>query len=110
MIYFIQAVNGGHIKIGYATDVKKRLETLQVGNPFELRVIGTIEGDMKTKFRIHKRFEQYRYRNEWFEPSVNCFVLSKTFIGSILEACSRRKKRPTPCSNPNSPYGSSFKV
>ncbi|HYO08283.1 MAG TPA: GIY-YIG nuclease family protein [Tepidisphaeraceae bacterium] len=40
--YFIQAIWGGNIKIGKATDAGKRLRDLQCRSPFPLRLLGTL--------------------------------------------------------------------
>lgn len=68
MIYFIQAENGGPIKIGHAKDrLEQRLAELQIGNPYILKVLGTIEGDRKVEYALHKKFRHVCYRNEWFD-------------------------------------------
>lgn len=65
-VYFIQAIAGGPIKIGYARDVEKRLRDLQCGSPFVLRVICTEEGGQKYEAQLHRRFAKWRLHGEWF--------------------------------------------
>ena len=67
MIYFIQAGKRRAIKIGYAKNTQKRLVTLQVGCPDELRMIFQMPGDMMLEFDIHKKFDHGRIRGEWFD-------------------------------------------
>jgi hypothetical protein len=76
MIYFIQAENGGPIKIGFTRDLDRRLDRLQTGSPYPLNVLATIDtgcddvhDDASYERMIHDKFQQYRLRREWFEPS-----------------------------------------
>jgi hypothetical protein len=68
-VYFIQAVNGGPVKIGWTSDEKfqNRLSGLQTGNPYRLQVIGTMEGDQQVERSLHKQFQHLRLCGEWFE-------------------------------------------
>lgn len=72
LVYFIGA-EGGPIKIGKATDVKKRLSSHQTSNPEALRVYGVMRGDESA---IHQKFEHLRLRGEWFrrEPELLAFI------------------------------------
>ena len=71
MIYFIQSGNDGPIKIGVTNgDVEKRLRNLQLANPEPLRLLATMDGDSDTECELHKRFDLYRIRGEWFAPSA----------------------------------------
>lgn len=68
IVYFIQAVNGGPIKIGRTfTSVDSRLAGLQTGNPAELRVVGMIQGASESE--LHAKFAKERLRGEWFTAS-----------------------------------------
>ncbi len=76
VVYFVRAGNKGAIKIGVARDIKKRLATMQTGNPFELKVIATIpcysvEEAFRTEKRIHNLFAKKRIRGEWFCGDIN---------------------------------------
>ena len=55
------------LKIGYAKDIKERLDTYYVTNP-DVILLDTREGDTKLEHYLHKKFEKYKYpkRNEWF--------------------------------------------
>ena len=67
-VYFIhQEGNFTQFKIGYATDLNKRLRALQTGNPNLLIVYRVIENvTRKTETELHHFFYSYRIRNEWF--------------------------------------------
>lgn len=72
-VYFIQAVDGGPIKIGKAFNVRERLAGLQTGNPKELRILGAMVGDTDVEGKVHKEFAGSRIRGEWFEPSEELY-------------------------------------
>ena len=62
--YFILCKEANAIKIGMAADVSTRLASLQVGNPFELRIVLILPVNIETK--MHKQFNSLRLRYEWF--------------------------------------------
>lgn len=68
MIYFVQAATG-HIKIGYATNIKKRLAELQVSQPAELTLLGVREGGRAVEAEMHRRFSEHHAKGEWFYPA-----------------------------------------
>lgn len=68
-VYFV--TDGDFIKIGIAKDVKKRLQTLQTGNPKRLKVLKTIalqddEARMQEE-NYHRKFRDYNACGEWFK-------------------------------------------
>lgn len=80
MIYFIQCGNNGPIKIGQTdNDVEQRMAQLQIGCPYELRLLWVYTGDDFTEFQIHVELSHERIRGEWFHPSesVFCFIESE---------------------------------
>jgi hypothetical protein len=68
-VYFMQARDGGPIKIGYSVDVEARRALLQIGNPDELVVIATVPGGAREERAIHRVLERTRVRGEWFTDS-----------------------------------------
>lgn len=77
MIYFIQAANGGPIKIGYARKVLPRLKGLQTGHSDQLCVLATMPGDKRNERALHERFVCLRTRGEWFNPGPDLLRLIK---------------------------------
>lgn len=73
--YFIQAEEGGLIKIGTAISPLFRLRTMQTGCPLKLRLIGLTDGDRLFERGLHKKFEGTRVHGEWFEPSEELLAL-----------------------------------
>lgn len=68
MIYFIQAEDGGPIKIGTTARLTVRLNELckEVGD--DLRVLAVIDGSYQEENKLHRRFVHLRRVGEWFEP------------------------------------------
>jgi phage anti-repressor protein len=68
-LYAIQQGDSQYIKIGIATDCKKRIQSLQSGNPFPLRFLGiwNIGSNAYTvEQSLHVLFHSSRFLNEWF--------------------------------------------
>ena len=68
MIYFIQGVSGGSIKIGYSKDIESRIKSLQFHSPVQLTVVGWMEGSVELERQLHKVFSSHRLWGEWFSP------------------------------------------
>lgn len=68
-VYFVQSTQGGLIKIGVATELKKRLKGLQSMCPIPLVCLGIVPGYAELEQSLHTRFAMYRRHGEWFEPS-----------------------------------------
>ncbi len=71
MIYFIQSGPQGPIKIGTCKDehLRKRISTLQTGNPNGFGVLGVMDGGAELEGDLHKRFRAHRRAGEWFAPA-----------------------------------------
>lgn len=69
MIYFILNRENSHIKIGYSNNPMKRLKALQTGNSFELEILTIIDGDISMEKMLHKKFNNFKIKNEWFTYS-----------------------------------------
>lgn len=76
-VYLIRAATLGHLKIGKADDVARRLATLQTGCPDLLEVISTVRfvrpslaesrrAAQVVERDLHSRFEPFHLRGEWF--------------------------------------------
>jgi hypothetical protein len=64
----------GYVKIGYTKDIKKRIDSLQTGNPRQLKVIWKIQCHNLYKARgieaqLHNIFHNKRKNGEWFKIS-----------------------------------------
>ncbi len=79
-LYVIGEENGGSVKVGISSKPKKRLSSLQVGNPNRLSIIYTIgpldRRDVEVLERkTHSRYGMYRKSGEWFDGIVNIAFL-----------------------------------
>ena len=69
-VYFVQALDGGPIKVGVAKDVQRRIKELQCACPVPLRLLGIVEkGGLRKERELHQRFAASRLHGEWFEES-----------------------------------------
>ena len=81
IIYFIEAVGTGLIKIGKTKNVAARLRSLQTSNPHRLQVIKTISSDTLSEQELHRLFANQRMRGEWFVKDAELL----TFINSTRD-------------------------
>lgn len=68
MIYFVISQNR-FVKIGYTSNIEKRIQELQTSQPFELRIGCVLPGLYQTEKELHKLFESFRCKGggtEWF--------------------------------------------
>ena len=94
-VYFIKEKIGMYapVKIGYATDVQRRLDDLQIGNSRTLEIVATIgpitlEHAKAIEIGLHDKFRKHRIRGEWFTG----VVLNK--LDSISEPLSTERIEP----------------
>jgi hypothetical protein len=80
LIYFIELVNMGYIKIGYTTNMKSRMKDLRIGSPFEHRIIGTIPGTEVEENAIQERFSYLHVRGEWFLSSAELRAAIEVYL------------------------------
>lgn len=81
MIYFVQPIDGGPIKIGCSENVPFRIKQLETHYDRRLALLATIEGDRKVEAEVHARFAHLRLgRTEQFRPGPELVA----FIGRPL--------------------------
>lgn len=74
-VYFVGPKNGP-IKIGYSTDVQRRLARLQSHSPVRLAVLAVlVGGTVEVERGYHARFSRHRLHGEWFAP--NCEIIAE---------------------------------
>lgn len=69
-VYFIQAGEGGPVKIGFARNIADRMKKIKSDNHEELRLVAAFVGDVADEISIHAMFSMHRLRGEWFRPDV----------------------------------------
>jgi hypothetical protein len=74
MIYFIKC--GEFVKIGRSNDPNRRLDELKAANPYDLKIIGVVDGGDAEEQRLQAAFESYHHKYEWFflSKAINSFV------------------------------------
>lgn len=79
-IYLIKC--GIYHKIGYALSPKIRKDTLQIGNPYEISLVYSLEySEVETLERkLHKLYKDKKVRGEWFKLGENDIENIKGFI------------------------------
>lgn len=65
-VYLISAKGSGLHKIGYATDVEKRLSSLQTGSGGKLALEKSWPGTRADEKALHDLLKPYRINGEWF--------------------------------------------
>lgn len=80
-----------YTKIGYTTDIEKRIKSLQTASPTGINLIYLVESDYAFKMEqaLHKRYSSKNSNLEWFKLSDNDI---KTIINWIETQISRRSK------------------
>lgn len=68
-VYFIQAGDGGPVKIGKADDALARMQDLQVAHWNELTLMRVIDGGHATERWLHRFYGSLHLRGEWFRYS-----------------------------------------
>jgi Meiotically up-regulated gene 113 len=66
-VYFITAMASGTVKVGYSTNVRKRLIDLQTSASVQLRMEFSCVGDRELERALHAFLKPYRVSGEWFK-------------------------------------------
>ena len=67
IIYFIEAIGLGLVKIGKTTDLQRRFRGISSNCPVPIQVLKWVPGYSDEEKTLHKRFKEYRRHGEWFE-------------------------------------------
>lgn len=93
LVYFLQSVRGGPIKIGHTTRLQERMMQFQVGSFEQLVLLACTPGGVILERQLHSRFAKSRIRGEWFENTEELLGLIAS-IQSQTHKPSPVKKRP----------------
>lgn len=70
-VYFVRSIDRtGPIKIGWASDLWSRLESIARMNPEPLGLLGAFPGTRADETALHRRFALARQRGEWFTATA----------------------------------------
>jgi T5orf172 domain len=97
VIYFVREGTDGHIKIGYAASVRKRLRTIQTGNPRPLTVLASVQGGYRHERFLQRRFKHLRIRGEWFRPDSELlhYIYSEDLLARLRREYEEHFPQPT---------------
>ena len=68
-VYFIQSEENSLIKIGYTTNLKKRLSKMRTDSPAHLKALFAMEAYRLEEKSIHSGLFECKVHGEWFAPS-----------------------------------------
>jgi hypothetical protein len=76
----------GLYKIGRTENLRKRFKSIQVGNPFSIRIAHLIfTGDyIKVEQALHTIFANKRVRDEWFSLSVRDLAVLRAMSAPMI--------------------------
>lgn len=77
-VYFIES--GGHIKIGFSSNVPSRMAQIETSSPFPVVILRQERGTVASEEAYHRRFAVCHLRREWFR-----------FEGALKEFLEERK-------------------
>lgn len=69
-VYFACIGDRGPVKIGYTTNIEKRVLMLRHASPCPISLIGFFDGPRKLEKEMHDRFGEDWIRAEWYEYSA----------------------------------------
>lgn len=84
LVYFMQSILGGPIKIGSTRSLFERLLSCQLGCPVHLRVVGVIPGDESLELQLRRRFRKFMRPGGWFDPAPGLISLIQSCGGSAI--------------------------
>lgn len=98
MIYFI-GCNDRYVKIGVSHSPYSRLNDLQVGNPYDLMMLKTIDVSHKAEVYLHDKFSHLHHRTEWFNLNSEL----REYIATEVETDLRQFQKQPPYSKAKHP-------
>lgn len=104
-VYFA-ALSGGAIKIGYTTDLDRRMSNLWYSVPGGVTVLASLMGTPDAEQWLHLKFASLKISGEWFrpDPSLMSFiadvnrlgneVVPQAFRADEVEQCGKKRSDP----------------
>jgi hypothetical protein len=80
VVYFVSP-GDDLVKIGYTTNLKSRVRTLQTGHSKPLEILLVLDGNHDLEQELHKQFSKRLKRGEWFRLSgeISKFIKDNRF-------------------------------
>jgi len=108
VIYFLEAVAFGVVKVGKSDHVAKRLRQIRGHCPpgLELRLLKVIEGDVDHEAELHRRWAEWNVSLEWFQVEplrAEIEALTEVALpdgmvrryGTVIGSCGHEKRLDT---------------
>jgi len=70
-LYLIKEVGTNYYKIGRSENIRRRIKTLEIGNPRRLKIINIYKNMGILECPTHFYLYNYKIKNEWFEFEEN---------------------------------------
>jgi hypothetical protein len=87
-VYFLQAGDGGNIKIGFASDVQRRIQReIQPHSPIPLKLLALVPGTETDERCLHRMFHHLRLHGEWFRAGSDLLLLTKHLRSGRYSGC-----------------------
>lgn len=81
MVYFIEGVGTGLVKIGWTIDVAARWADLSTMSPAPLNLLAVMPGGRTKEQELHGLLAEYRHHGEWF---IRCRALNSVIAKAAL--------------------------
>jgi len=79
----------GPVHISASPDPHRMLAILQVGNPAELELIGTVDAALYPESWWHDTLSPWRHRDAWYQPKAQVLCRVEDALTGALEAPER---------------------
>lgn len=116
-VYAIGTIGGKLVKIGYGTQVAKRLGVLRAASPLPLTLLWHTAGPRALEQHLHRVFRDRRRHAEWFEfREADALALIRAAAEEFLSQSSRSTSTPvtgaaaSPPATGGAPVGESAKA
>ena len=95
-VYFVQAEEGGLIKIGITKNPHMRLSTMQTNCPVLLQTLRVIPAHTPVEKTLHRLFRNQRVRGEWFRPESSLVELIRAVPKELFGTKLKKLGEPKP--------------
>lgn len=73
----------GLIKIGYTTQIAKRVQSLNARGPRPIQIVALLTGSRALERALHRRFARHRMQGEWFRPHAEILDYVRGLQGQV---------------------------
>ncbi len=93
-VYVMQAGEGGPVKIGTTTNIKRRLALIQNAQAVKVTLVRLMEGGPDEERALHRRFAEFRLHGEWFSPEDEILTGDLGLPNASHPSKAQRKRHP----------------